>query len=173
VSQRDDRVGRTTIELSDLWTGQHGDRRPISDLDADENSHIHGRLAIVIDGREVPRLGFFGSDDVCLNTWVPELLGLRAHLGAADGRYVFDEGEQGQPAFVFERSGDALFVSVVRSEISDADGDERWSKTPGSAEEFFTAVTRVLDQIRTQLSALGDRGERWWRQVSSRATTSD
>jgi hypothetical protein len=42
-------------------------------------------------------------------------------LKTSGGRYVFDEGEQGQPAFVFEREGDQGFFSIAASEISDGD----------------------------------------------------
>ena len=164
-------MASVTIEVSDLWTGSHHDRLPLANLDDDQNGHVHGRLRIVIDGRDLPRLGFFGPDDVCLNTWVKELLPIRAQLGATDGRYVFDEGEQGQPAFAFERSGTSLFVSVLRSEIGGGDGDESWSRVACLAVDFFTAIDAVLEEIRARVTAIGAQGEHWWRQVAGSVAT--
>jgi hypothetical protein len=86
-----------------------------------------------------------------------------------EGRHVFEEGEQGQPAFAFERSGKTVLVSVLPSQLSGAAGDERWSKIACAADEFLDAVDRVLDRIREQVFALGLPGEHWWRNVSGAA----
>jgi hypothetical protein len=162
-------VASVRIEVSDLWSGEYDERLPVAAIDADENSHIHGTLTIVIAGRELPYLGYFGPDDVCLNTWIEELLQIRARLRAADGEYVFDEGEQGQPAFAFERSGKQVLVSVLPSLIGGGRGDESWTKVACDADEFFAAIDRVLDQIREQVIALGAQGQHWWRSVSRSA----
>jgi hypothetical protein len=164
-------VASAAIEVSDLWTGSYHERASLAELDADENCHIHGRFRIVINGRELPRLGFFGPDDVCLNEWTEQLLRIRGQLGATAGRYVFDEGEQGQPAFAFERSGGDLFVSVLRSEIGDANGDESWSRVVCSAGDFLAAVDEVLDVIHREVSAIGAQGERWWNEIAAAAAT--
>jgi hypothetical protein len=122
--------------------------------DESKNSHIHARLEIVIGGQCLPRLGFWGPDDVCLNTWVRELLCIRSVLGATDGRYVFDEGEQGQPAFAFERCEDRVLVSVLRSKISDAGGDDNWHKVPCRASELFSDPG-IVDELEDQVLAQG------------------
>jgi hypothetical protein len=157
------------IDVADLWTGKYDDRHPLADLDTRTNSHIHARLTIVIDGRDLPRLGYWGPDDVCLNTWVPELLQIRSRLQTDEGRHVFDEGEQGQPAYAFERSRATVFVSLLPSELGDGLGHPEWLKVACPADELLGAIDRVLDRIREQVLGIGAAGERWWRRLADDA----
>jgi hypothetical protein len=54
---------------------------------------------LIIDGRLVPRLGYFGPDDVYFNVWVRALAKAARALTTADpASYAYEEGEQGQPA---------------------------------------------------------------------------
>jgi hypothetical protein len=132
---------------------------------ADLNLHVHGRLRIEIDGRELPHLGFFGPDDVCLYTWVPELARIRSALAGGDARYVFDEGEQGQPAFVFERVGETVYVSIEDSriaELSGGHGDAEWQRVPCIAADLFEAIDRFFVALRAQMLAAGPYGAHWW-----------
>src|SRR5689334_22705991 len=115
------------IELEQPWLlrvlpdGGHSELH-LADLRTD-GDHIHGRLSITIGGATIPRLGFFGPDDVCLGTWLCELaLASRQLCSEGCSRYVFDEGEQGQPAFVFEREGPVVYVSIEDSDLSGASG---------------------------------------------------
>jgi hypothetical protein len=79
---------------------------PLSRLGGRRNlGHVHGRVTIEIAGRAVPHLGHLGPDDVCLNTWLVGLCNAVNALAETGGKYIFDEGEQGQPAFSFERLG--------------------------------------------------------------------
>jgi hypothetical protein len=118
------------ISFSDLWTYEGGDpheRLPLSRLAGAGEGHIHGRLKISIVGRELPYLGFFGPDDVCFNEWFRELHHLRRHLSESEiSEYIYDEGEQGQPAFRFCRANGKLLISVIASDLSSAPGDENW-----------------------------------------------
>src|SRR5437879_1289096 len=113
------------IQFGDLWTYSLSDtgtthRLPISKL-SEGLGHVHGRLEITIDDRPLPFLGYCGPSDVCFNEWVHELVEASGTLQATDpGRYVYDEGEEGQPAFQFVRMGDSVFVSVIASELSGA-----------------------------------------------------
>jgi hypothetical protein len=60
------------------------------------------------------------------------------------GRYVFDEGEQGQPAYEFQREGDVLYVSVIKSEVSDGAADPAWQRVPCDYREFEEQVGLVV-----------------------------
>lgn len=59
-------------------------RLPISFL-SDGSGHIHGELAIhhIGGGNPLPSLGYFGPDDVCLNTWTQELHAIEEALSKA------------------------------------------------------------------------------------------
>jgi len=85
------------------------DRKPLTELTLDR--HVHGGLRLEINGRLVPYLGYWGPDDVCFGEWVNELWRAAQALRDSGGRHVYDEGEQGQPAFVFEREGDRGFLA--------------------------------------------------------------
>jgi len=54
---------------------------------------------------------------------------LQALRHGDDSKFVFDEGEQGQPAFVFERAGDVLLLAAFRARLvreAGAFGEEWW-----------------------------------------------
>jgi hypothetical protein len=104
-----------------------GGRLPLRELTSD--NHIHGGLRIITHNRLVPHLGFFGADDVCFSDWIAEL---ESVLSTFDGRenaqYIFDDPEQGQPAFQFDREGEYVFLSIVDSLSSDGKGDASWQR---------------------------------------------
>src|SRR5690606_16552269 len=110
------------IEFSDLWTYEAGkaDRRlPLNQLSG-KDGHVHGLLRMKIGGRALAYPGYSGPEDVCFNASVHQLKPAPQRLRAS-GRssYTYDEGEQGQPAFLFEREGDIAYISIVASELSD------------------------------------------------------
>lgn len=158
---------KVRIAASDLWT--HGEppeeRAPLSDLEADgELGHIHGLLTIELAGRAVPHLGFFGPDDVCLDTWVVELCNAVNRLAIAPSEYTFDEGEQGQPAFRFVRVGDELAVSIVESSFSGGRADPDWQAVTCRYADFRAALVDFLGALRDdlRLATLPGIAERWW-----------
>jgi hypothetical protein len=110
------------ITVGDLWTYAVSDsggtaRQPLSNLGGRKNAgHVHGRLTITVADRIVPHLGYFGPDDVCLGEWLVELCGAVNALAHGQSEYLFDEGEQGQPAFKFERRGPEVVFSIVESD---------------------------------------------------------
>jgi len=111
---------------------------PLSSLTLDE--HIHGGLRIEIYGRLVPHLGYFGPDDVCLGDWLSELGRVaEAFRSRSDERYIYDEGEQGQPAFLFERNGETALFSIVDAEFSGGKAEPDWQRVAFSPEEFLGA----------------------------------
>jgi hypothetical protein len=113
------------------------DRKPLSDMALDD--HVHGGLRLEIGGRLVPYLGYWGPDDVCFGEWVNVFWRAAHALGSTGGRHVYDEGEQGQPAFVFEREGDRGSFSIAASEISDGEAHPDWQRVEFSPTDFLAA----------------------------------
>ena len=109
-------------------------------------------------------MGFFGPHDVCLNTWLEEFANIIGSLSAsAEAIYVFDEGEQGQPAFEFKRNGETLSVSVIESTPSGGSADAsfqsvccQWAEFESEVESFFKQLHQVL------LAAAPGAGQLWW-----------
>jgi hypothetical protein len=166
-------VASFDIEFSNLWTYESGDsntRLPLQRL-SERGGHVHGLLQITIDGSVLPRLGYFGPDDVCFNEWICELQSaLRSLRGAPRSSYVYDEGEQGQAAFLFEREGDAAFVSIVASQLSDGEADPQWQRVRFSFADFERNVERFLSRLRKHIEADSTEfGARWWALVTERA----
>jgi hypothetical protein len=122
------------------------ERLPLSALAPDE--HIHGGLRLQFGARFVPYLGYFGPDDACFNTWLKEWwFATRAFESATDTRYVFDEGEQGQPAYVFERAGDRAYFSIVDAEFSGGKADPDWQCIEFSPHEFSSEHDRFRESF--------------------------
>jgi hypothetical protein len=140
---------------------------PLSALTLDD--HIHGELNLQIGGRLVPHLGLFDPSDVCFNTWLQELSAAARILGSsADARHVFDEGEQGQPAFVFERVGDRAYFSINDSEISEGRADLEWQRVEFSPGDFLDAHVRFRDSLFALIRAAALQvAEEWIRQHSA------
>jgi hypothetical protein len=157
------------ISAADLWTYRIADtggtvREPLSRLGEERNGgHVHGSLNIAIAGRSVPRLGFFGPDDVCLNTWLVELCNVVNELAAVSGEYTFDEGEQGQPAFAFARIGDDVAFSIDESVLGDGPAEPEWQDVRFPYRDFRAAVRLFLDELRSELRRQApDAWEGWW-----------
>jgi hypothetical protein len=139
-------------------------RLPLSRL-SDGDGHIHGLLRLALSGNVMPHMGFFGPDDVCFNTWIEELSHITRLLSESDvAAYTFDEGEQGQPAFHFQRQGDLLLVSVVDSTLSGAAGEPSYQGVTCSWESFLSAVASFFASFHgalfTQCPLVA---ETWWR----------
>jgi hypothetical protein len=148
------------------WT-ETGDvenkRHPISTLPG-PHEHIHGQLEIIIAGKPLPSLGYLGPDDVCINTWVQELMTILSALDSfLETGYVFDEGEQGQPAYEFRREFDLLFVSVIDSKISGGRGDPRFQSISCMWFDFVASARKCLAELREDIEReAGDIGKAWW-----------
>lgn len=157
------------IFAKDLWTtgddaADGSAREPLSRLGAEGSAgHVHGTLTIEIGGKSVPHLGYWGPDDVCLDTWLVELCQAVNTLRVAGADYTFDEGEQGQPAFKFERRGEDVALSIVASALSGAAGDPAWQKVRFAYQDFHDEVRALLDHVRAQLRREAPGAwERWW-----------
>jgi hypothetical protein len=157
------------ISFSDLAVLEgDSERQPLSALT--EDCHVHGGLQIKIGDRVVPHLGYFGPDDVCFSTWLVELDDiLKEFEGKRIAQYLFDEGEQGQPAFLFEREGEQVFLSIIDSEISEGEGDNEWQKVAFSYQEFVTQVKHVRSSFLSELEVAAPATYKKW--VASFLTT--
>lgn len=139
------------------------ERLPLSGLD--DNSHIHGELSIEIGGRSVPYMGYFGADDVCFSTWIDELDNVAKTFESGEiGSYIFDEGEQGQPAYLFEKDGARCFLSIVDSAITKQQGDDEWQRVDFWSDDFLTQYknfrTSFIDELK---NAAPETYEKWWK----------
>ncbi|MBX2973802.1 MAG: hypothetical protein KF797_11925 [Flavobacteriales bacterium] len=136
---------------------------PISELQVTD--HIHGSLVIDIGGRLVPYMGYWGVSDVCFGQWLEELRQVSYQFSnASTGQWTFDEGEQGQPAFVFERFNEKGFLTIAPSDISGAEGDANWERVEFSAEMFLTEYARFRDSFLNTLRAFAPNvSEEWMR----------
>lgn len=149
------------ISFSDLAAPGES-RRSLTELEADD--HIHGDLLIEVQGRRLPHLGYFGPNDVCFADWLEQLAAVRAAFLAADpARHVFDEGEQGQPAFVFEREGASGYITIADSELTSSFGraDPGWQRVPFSSAELVDEIQRFrqafLDHVRSIAPGLAEQ----------------
>ena len=141
------------------------ERRQLAELSG--ASHIHGGLRLEIGGRLVPYLGYWGPDDVCFGQWLNELWHAARALEQPGGRHVFDEGEQGQPAFVFEREGDRGFFSIAASEESD--GDPGWQRVEFVPAEFIAAFEDLLASFSRALRGASPAAAESWLASNARA----
>lgn len=156
------------IKFSELWTYSVGDteqRLPVSALPEDGGGHIHGRLEILVAGRALPHLGYWGPDDVCFGQWLQVLhdavVSLRSEPGA---EYSYDEGEQGQPAFRWIRKNDLLLISIVDSVLSDGRANPTWQDVECKFADFTREVAEFEAKFRaTVLLAAPVGGPIWFK----------
>jgi hypothetical protein len=141
-----------------------GERKPLTALAEEPRDHIHGSLSIVLAGRRLPHMGYWGPDDVCLGQWAQELVAIRRTLSSSPtGEYVFDEGEQGQPAFRFVCQGDEVRVSVVDSTLSGGKADPEWQEVACRFEDLRREIERFLKQFRAAIERHAPTAvDRWW-----------
>jgi hypothetical protein len=140
------------------------DPLPLAKLSPD--SHVHGGLRLEIAGRLVPYMGYWGPDDVCFNQWLEELQGAAAALGRDGGRHVFDEGEQGQPAFVFERADERGYFTIGPSDLSGVGGDPDWEKVAFLPADFISALAQFRnDFIAAIMREASVHGAQWLAEV--------
>lgn len=162
-----------TIEITfdDLAVikGGNNDRFSLSALDM--NSHIHGALFIKIQDRYVPYLGYWGVNDVCFSDWIRELENIYREFSSQEtGSYIVDEGEQGQPAFLFGRDGDMMWLSIVDSQLSDGEADEEWQRVVFNYGDFVAQYEKFYEQFVSALrSAEPSTADQWIKKYVPRA----
>ncbi len=134
-------------------TGEDGPL-PLAQLSGEE--HIHGGLRLEMGGRLVPDMGHWGPDDVCFNEWLVQLQTVARTFATADAgpvRHVYDDAEQGQPAFLFEREGERAYFSIIASKIGGGDADPDWQRVEFSPEEFIAEHRRFQQAFLAELRA--------------------
>ena len=141
--------------------GDEPERQPLSFLN--DNCHVHGELKIVIGARSVPYMGFFGPDDVCFSTWIDELDAVEKTFRNAEiASYLFDECEQGQPAYLFEKEGEKGFLSIVDSPITKAQGDSEWQRIEFNINDFLTNYDRFRSDFINELKTAAPEQYQTW-----------
>lgn len=115
--------------------------------------HLHGELCWAIDEREVPSMEVGDPGDVCLGRWWDELEAALATL--AEGRsYRYDPILQGIPAFLFEREGSTVCLSLVES-ATRAEPDPDWQRVPFEWSDLVEGVHSFQAQLRGVLQEEG------------------
>src|SRR6185436_11832652 len=131
----------------------------------DEKSHIHGDLIIKIKNKRVPRMGFNGMDDVCFSIWITEFEKMIDLFNEKENsKYKYDEGEQGQPAFLFEKEEDNIYLSINDSEMFDGKGEKDWQKVNFSYDNFLKEYNQFRNKFLDDLeNADTEIKEQWIR----------
>ena len=130
------RIWYESLHVSRTRNSGGSDDLPLSSLS--RGDHVHGGLRIEIDGRLVPHLGYWNADDACFGSWLLELRGVADAFSETTAQYAYDEGEQGQPSFVFERAGNSGFFSIADSQLSDGQADPEWQRVEFEVDEFLS-----------------------------------
>lgn len=133
----------------------------------DHFSHVHGHLQMIIDGKVVPAMGYFGEEDVCLNAWF-NLLGtiVRNFESGKDTGYTYDEGEQGQPAFQFVLiKPNEIAFSIVDSAISDGGGIKKWRNKTFPLADLKKGYQKVAEQFLKEVAAKAPAQLPHWKKI--------
>jgi hypothetical protein len=134
---------------------------PLSSLDA--NCHIHGNLQFCIGEKQVPSMGYWSEDDVCFSDWIHEFEGIiKAFSGKENASYTFDEGEQGQAAYLFEKEGESVYLSIIDSVLTDMEGDPDWQRVEFGYSDFLEQYQEFKAQFLNQLYADAPRFAAQW-----------
>ena len=115
--------------------------------------HLHGDLCWTIDERRVPGMEIGDPGDVCLGMWWDVLEAALAAL-AQGGTYHYDPILQGIPAFLFEREGSSVRLSLVES-VTGAEPDPDWQRVSFEWQDFVEGVHSFHAQVRERLHMEG------------------
>lgn len=154
------------INFGELWTYAPDDperRLSVSQLSEDGQGHIHGLLDMRVANRNVPHLGHWGPSDACFGQWLQVLREALDELcKSPTAEYIFDEGEQGQPAFRWARRNQSLTLSIVASTLSDGEADPDWQGVECRYEDFVEEVGAFFSRFSAMLLRdAPDGGEAW------------
>ncbi|RKH97612.1 hypothetical protein [Corallococcus sp. AB038B] len=140
--------------LSAHVPGEDTQRWPLTALNEDE-PHIHGELRWTLAGRQVPGMGLWGPDDVCLGEWWDGVNATLTEL-AAEGAYTLDSCEQGSPAFLFERRGESILLSIVAG-MGGGDPKPDWQQVPFAWDDWVKEVGAFKRRLREWIETKGPR----------------
>lgn len=127
--------------------------------------HIHGLLNFKIGNVTVPYMGYFGAEDVCFNTWFEELSNVIISYRKGEKTYLFDEGEQGQPAYQFDFEDGLCFLSIIDSPISEAEGDPDWQKVKFEMTDLEAAYDGVKVSFLNEVQVKAPESLSSWKDI--------
>ena len=133
----------------------------------DESSfrHIHGLLDFKINNVTVPYIGYFGAEDVCFNTWFEELSNVIVTYRKGEKTYLFDEGEQGQPAYQFDFEDGLCFLSIIDSPISEAEGDPNWQRVKFEMTDLVAAYDGLKIRFLNEVQIKASEALSYWKDI--------
>lgn len=159
------------IKCPEIWTyncrGNFGgwvyeNRVPLTYLDGKTYSHIHGELEIIIKGRKVPHLGPYSDQDICIGNW---MLFLVRMLDTFETRnlqtYTIGAGEQGQPDYKFDKEGDTMYLSILKSTAGGYD-DPYWQRISFSYTEFKSEFQKFKEYLLLEISKISPSLADFW-----------
>ncbi|WP_375755285.1 hypothetical protein [Corallococcus exercitus] len=140
--------------LSAYVPGEGREQLPLTELNEDE-PHIHGELRWTLAGRQVPAMGFWGPDDVCLGEWWDGLNATLPELAAGES-YTLDSCEQGSPAFLFERRGESVLLSIVAG-MGGGNPNPDWQQVTFAWDDWVQEVRAFKRRLREWVETKGPR----------------
>lgn len=124
---------------------------PISYLNENEYTHVHGEMQIIINGKVLPSFGIDSPDDVCFGYWIEMFTKLFEVFNMCLCQYTIEGGDQGKPAYRFEKEGDCVYFSIVDSMLG-GKRDPDWQRIEFSYRDlkraFLEFKNRFIDTIR-------------------------
>jgi hypothetical protein len=110
-------------------------------------------MQISINGRIVPSIGIDSPDDVCVGYWIEMFSKLFEVFEMGLEEYTIEGGEQGKPAYRFEKEGDYVYFSIVDSMLG-GKGNPNWQRVKFRYSDLKNAFQRFkksfLDEIKLQ-----------------------
>jgi hypothetical protein len=147
------------INFTNLWTynikippnirNLHEKKAEITLLNDDEYTHIHGDLTIKVKDKFLPKMGF-SSDDVCFNYWVEEFAKLFKNFDLGLSSYKIEGMDQGMPAYLFEKKGQIIYLSVVSS-LNGGKADPLWQKVMFDYKDFKDQYNNFKNELLTNI----------------------
>jgi hypothetical protein len=125
--------------------------------------HLHGLLKFEIDSRRVPHMGYWSENDVCFNQWIGILVSIQKAVQEKQPAYLFDECEQGQPAFLFEVTPPSqIFLSIVESECGEGFQDPDWQKVAFAYADFKRAFLHFKERFLQHIAEIAPHQVDYW-----------
>lgn len=130
---------------------ENQEKLPLEYLNKMECTHIHGELQIVIDGRIVPHLGIGSVDDVCIGYWIGMLSHMLAAFKSNTQSYVIEGGDQGKPAYKFEKEHNILYLSIIDSVLG-GKKDLNWQRIKMQYRDFKNAFNEFKKKLLMEIA---------------------
>lgn len=122
-------------------------------------THIHGELIILVHGRGVPYL-----EETCFGEWIVYLLQLQKALKeCSNARYICEGGDEGLPAYLFERADSEIFLSLIKSQVFPSEDEPDWQRIPFRDSDLQSAIDFFIASFRSHLwKANPEVAPLWW-----------